>query len=68
MVIDRESAMGQFGTGAVVTKVATLYRVEYKSQIVAEFAIKELAIMLAINQAELEASLQTSNIFLLRVA
>lgn len=60
--------MGQFGTGAVVTKVATLYRVEYKSQIVAEFAIKELAIMLAINQAELEASLQTSNIFLLRVA
>ena len=60
--------MGQFGTGAVVTKVATLYRVEYKSQIVAEFAIKELAIMLAINQAELEASLQTSNIFLLRAA
>lgn len=60
--------MGQFGTGATVTKVATLYRVEYKNQIVAEFAIKDLAIMLAINRAELENSLQTSNIFLLKAA
>ena len=60
--------MGQFGTGAVVTKVATLYRVEYKNQMVAEFAIKDLAIMLAINQAELDACLQTSNIFLLKAA
>jgi len=60
--------MGQFGTGAVVTKVATLYRVEYKSQIVAEFAIKELAIMLALNTARLESGLQTSNIFLLKAA
>jgi hypothetical protein len=60
--------MGQFGTGAVVTKVATLYRVEYKNQIVAEFAIKDLAIMLAIDSAKLENSLQTSNIFLLKAA
>ena len=60
--------MGQFGTGATVTKIATLYRVEYKNQIVAEFAIKDLAIVLAINQAELEAVLQTSNIFLLKAA
>ena len=60
--------MGQFGTGATVTKIATLYRVEYKNQIVAEFAIKDLAIMLAINQAELENSLQTSNIYLLKAA
>ena len=60
--------MGQFGTGAIVTKVATLYRVEYKNQIVAEFAIKDLAIMLAINRAELETSLQTSNIYLLKAA
>jgi hypothetical protein len=60
--------MGQFGTGAIVTKVATLYCVEYKNQIVAEFAIKDLAIMLAINRAELETSLQTSNIYLLKAA
>jgi hypothetical protein len=68
MVTNKESAMGQFGTGATVTKIATLYRVEYKNQIVAEFAIKDLAIMLAINQAELENSLQTSNIYLLKAA
>jgi hypothetical protein len=60
--------MGQFGTGAIVNKVATLYCVEYKNQIVAEFAIKDLAIMLAINRAELETSLQTSNIYLLKAA
>jgi hypothetical protein len=60
--------MGQFGTGAVVTKVATLYRVEYKNQVVAEFAIKDLAIMLAIDQVQLETGLQTSNIFLLKAA
>jgi hypothetical protein len=60
--------MGQFGTGAVVTKVATLYCVEYKNQLVAEFAIKDLAIMLAIDKVQLEASLQTSNVFLLRAA
>jgi hypothetical protein len=60
--------MGQFGTGATVTKVATLYRVEYKNQVVAEFAIKDLAIMLAIDQVQLETGLQTSNIFLLKAA
>ena len=60
--------MGQFGTGATVTKIATLYRVEYKNQVVAEFAIKDLAIMLAIDQVQLETSLQTSNIFLLKAA
>ncbi len=60
--------MGQFGTGAVVTKVATLYRVEYQNQIVAEFAIKDLAIMFALDSARLENSLQNSNIYLLRAA
>jgi hypothetical protein len=60
--------MGQFGTGAVVTKVATLYRVEYRNQIVAEFAIKDLAIMLAIDSAKLENSLQTSNVYMLKAA
>ena len=60
--------MGQFGTGAVVTKIATLYRVEYKNQLVAEFAIKDLAIMLALDRVKLENSLQNSNIFLLRAA
>ncbi len=60
--------MGQFGTGATVNKIATLYRVEYKNQIVAEFAIKDLAIMFALDRSRLEASLQTSNIFLLKAA
>jgi hypothetical protein len=60
--------MGQFFTGATVTKLATLYRVEYRNQIVAEFAIKDLAIMFALDSARLEASLQTSNVFLLRAA
>ena len=60
--------MGQFGTGAVVTKVPKLYRVEYKQQIVAEFAIKDLAIMFALDPSRLEAGLQNSNIFLLRAA
>ena len=60
--------MGQFFTGATVTKLATLYRVEYQNQIVAEFAIKDLAIMFALDSARLEASLQTSNVFLLRAA
>ncbi len=60
--------MGQFGTGAIVTKVATLYRVEYKNQIVAEFAIKDLAIVFALDRARLETSLQNSNIYLLKAA
>ena len=60
--------MGEFLTGAKVTKIATLYRVEYKSQIVAEFAIKDLALMLALDRARLESSLQNSNVFLLKAA
>jgi hypothetical protein len=60
--------MGEFLTGAKVTKIATLYRVEYKNQIVAEFAIKDLALIFALDRAQLESSLQTSNIFLLRAA
>ena len=60
--------MGQFGTGATVTKIATLYRVEYQNQIVAEFAIKDLAIMFALDSSRLEAGLQNSNIFLLKAA
>lgn len=60
--------MGQFFTGATVTKVATLYRVEYKNQLVAEFAIKDLALMFALDQSKLENSLQNNNIFLLKAA
>ncbi len=60
--------MGNFLTGAKVTKVARIYRVEYKSQIVAEFAIKELALMLALDSANLESSLQSSNVFMLKAA
>ena len=60
--------MGNFYTGATVTKIATVYRVEYKNQIVAEFAIKDLAVVFALDRARLENSLQNSNIFLLRAA
>lgn len=60
--------MGEFFTGAKVTKVATLYRVEYKGQIVAEFAIKDLAMMFALDVTKLEISLQNSNIFVLKAA
>lgn len=60
--------MGQFGTGAFVSKTATGYTVEYQGQIVAEFAIKDLAIMLAINGAKLAILLQNSNIYMLKAA
>jgi hypothetical protein len=60
--------MGEFLTGATVTKIATLYRVEYQNQIVAEFAIKDLAIMLALDSAKLATLLQNSNIYVLRAA
>ena len=60
--------MGQFFTGAVVNKTPTGYMVEYQGQMVAEFAFKDLAIMLALDRARLATLLQNSNIFLLRVA
>jgi hypothetical protein len=60
--------MGEFYTGAKVTKIATVYRVEYKGQIVAEFAIKDLAMMTAMDSIKLETLLQESNIFILKVA
>lgn len=60
--------MGKFLTGATVTKIATFYCVEYQGQIVAEFAIRELALMFALDSARLESSLQTSNVFMLKAA
>lgn len=60
--------MGEFYTGAKVTKIASVYRVEYKDQIVAEFAIKDLALMFALDVTKLETSLQNSNIFILKAA
>lgn len=60
--------MGEFITGAKVTKIAKLYRVEYKNQIVAEFAIKDVALMFALDSAKLESSLQNSNVFILKAA
>ena len=60
--------MGQFFTGATVSKTATGYAVEYLDQIVAEFAIKDLAIMLALDSVKLATSLQNSNIYLLKAA
>jgi hypothetical protein len=68
IVINKEQQMGEFLTGAKVTKVATLYRVEYKNQIVAEFAIKEVALMFALDNVRLENSLQNSNVFILKAA
>ena len=60
--------MGEFLTGATVTKIANLYRVEYKNQIVAEFALKEVALMFALDSVRLENSLQNSNVFILKAA
>ena len=60
--------MGEFMTGAKVTKVAKLYRVEYKNQIVAEFAFKEVALMFALDRVKLENSLANSNVFILKAA
>ena len=60
--------MGEFLTGAKVTKIANLYRVEYKNQVVAEFAIKDVALMFALDSVKLENSLQNSNVFILKAA
>ena len=60
--------MGEFITGAKVTKIAKLYRVEYKNQRVAEFAIKDVALMFALDSVKLENSLQNSNVFILKAA
>jgi hypothetical protein len=68
IVNNKEYEMGEFMTGAKVTKIAKLYRVEYKNQVVAEFAIKEVALMFALDGAKLENSLQNSNVFILKAA
>jgi hypothetical protein len=68
IVINKEQQMGEFLTGAKVTKVAKLYRVEYKNQIVAEFAIKDVALMFALDSVKLENSLANSNVFMLKAA
>jgi hypothetical protein len=67
-VNNKEQQMGEFLTGAKVTKIAKLYRVEYKNQVVAEFAIKEVALMFALDSVKLENSLQNSNVFILKAA
>jgi hypothetical protein len=43
-----------FFTGAVVTKSATDYSVVYKEQIVANYAMYESALMLALDRLQLE--------------
>ena len=60
--------MGEYYTGAVVTREANLYRVEYKNQIVAKFAILDLAVIFAMDQATLESSLQNSNVINIKIA
>jgi hypothetical protein len=60
--------MGDFFTGATVNKTATGYSVVYKNQIVAEFAIRDLALMLALNRTKLESLVENSNVFLLKAA
>ena len=60
--------MGEFFTGATVSKIDNFYSVEYKGQVVAEYAIKDLALMTAIDVVKLETMLQKSNIFILKAA
>lgn len=60
--------MGEFFTGAIVNKVENLYIVEYKGQLVAEFAIKDLAIVTALDRVKLETLLQKSNVYILKAA
>jgi hypothetical protein len=60
--------MGEFLTGAIVTKTASLYSVEYQGQLVAQFSYKDQAVMLALDRAKLASLLQNSNIFLLKAA
>mgnify|MGYP000334864146 CR=1 FL=1 len=60
--------MGDFYTGANVTKDAQFYSVEYKGQLVAQFAFRDQALMLAIDSVALEVLLQKSNVFFLKAA
>lgn len=60
--------MGEFLTGAIVTKTEKTYSVEYKGQVVAEYAIKDLAIVTAMDRIKLETLLSKSNVYLLKAA
>lgn len=60
--------MGEFITGANVSKTAAGFAVEFKGQLVAEFKIKDLAIMFALDPARLEAALVSSNVYLIKAA
>ena len=60
--------MGEFFTGATVNKKNNFYSVEFKGQIVAEFAIKDLALMTALDSVKLEMLLEKSNVFILKAA
>jgi hypothetical protein len=60
--------MGDFYTGANVTKNAQFYSVEYKGQLVAQFAFRDQALMLALDSVQLETLLQESNVFFLKAA
>jgi len=60
--------MGQFFTGANVTKDAQFYSVEYQGQLVAQFTFRDQALMLALDKTALEVLLQESNVFFLKAA
>ena len=60
--------MGEFLTGAVVSKTANIYPVVYKKQLVAQFSYIDQALMLALDSAKLETLLQESNVFFLKAA
>lgn len=51
-----------FFTGAVVSKSATDYSVVYKEQIVANCAIYETALMLALDRLQLEKLLKNKDL------
>lgn len=60
--------MGKFLTGAEVSKIANLYQVMYKTQLVAQFAYSDQAMMLAMDSVKLETLLQNNNIYILKAA
>jgi hypothetical protein len=68
IVNNKEQQMGEFLTGAVVTKTANLYSVLFKKQLVAQYQYSDQAVMLAMDSIKLEMLLQDNNVFMLKAA
>lgn len=52
--------MGEFHTGATVVKNFNLYQVKFRGKIVAQYAVKDVAIMLALNRVALNKLFESS--------